>query len=253
MATPFPVIRPITLIVIKQPIGVTAVITPWNFPAAMITRKAGPALGGIRTHGADSPVMLALALAELAIRRALRLACFATWSPVRRARWVMNVPATRWCELSFTGSTELLPVNGTVRERHQKVSLELGGNAPFIVFDDADSDKPWKARWPRNSATPGKPALRDPLTDVQDGVYDRLPNLQQAVSKLHIGDGLDKGVTIRPLIDEKSGSKSGKSILPMRWRKVRVWFAAQKRMNAAATSSSQPLRWMVPANAKCRK
>lgn len=127
-----------------------------------------------------------------------------------------------------------------MRERHQKVSLELGGNAPFIVFDDADLDKAVEGALASKFRNAGQTCVCANRLYVQDSVYDRFAEkLQQAVSKLHIGDGLEKGVTIGPLIDEKAVAK-WKSILLMRWRKARAWFAAVKHMNAAVTSSSRP-------------
>ncbi len=92
------------------------------------------------------------------------------------------------------------PADGAVRERHQKVSLELGGNAPFIVFDDADLDKAVEGRWRRSSATPGRPASAPTACTSRTGCMDRFAEkLQQAVEKLRIGDGLQDGVTTGPL------------------------------------------------------
>lgn len=95
-----------------------------------------------------------------------------------------------------------------MRERHQKVSLELGGNAPFIVFDDADLDKAVEGALASKFRNAGQTCVCANRLYVQDSVYDRFAEkLQQAVSKLHIGDGLEKGVTIGPLIDEKAVAK----------------------------------------------
>lgn len=195
------------LIVIKQPIGVTAAITPWNFPAAMITRKAGPALAAGCTmvlKPASQTPFSALALAELAIRAGIPAGVFNVVTGSAGA--VGNeLTSTRWCaSRRLPVRLKLPPVNGTVRERHQKVSLELGGNAPFIVFDDADLDKAVEGALSSKFRNAGQTCVCANRLYVQDGVYDRFAEkLQQAVSKLHIGDGLEKGVTIGPLIDEK--------------------------------------------------
>lgn len=199
------------LIVIKQPIGVTAAITPWNFPAAMITRKAGPALAAGCTmvlKPASQTPFSALALAELAIRAGIPAGVFnvVAGSAGAVGNELTSNPLVR--KLSFKLDRNWPPVNGTVRERHQKVSLELGGNAPFIVFDDADLDKAVEGALASKFRNAGQTCVCANRLYVQDGVYDRFAEkLQQAVSKLHIGDGLDKGVTIGPLIDEKAVAK----------------------------------------------
>jgi succinate-semialdehyde dehydrogenase/glutarate-semialdehyde dehydrogenase len=148
--------------VIKQPIGVTAAITPWNFPAAMITRKAGPALAAGCTmvlKPASQTPFSALALAELANRAGIPAGVFnvVTGSAGAVGGELTSNPLVR--KLSFTGSTEIgRQLMEQCAKDIKKVSLELGGNAPFIVFDDADLDKAVEGRWRRSSATPGRPA-----------------------------------------------------------------------------------------------
>ncbi|SWM99889.1 succinate-semialdehyde dehydrogenase [Klebsiella pneumoniae] len=150
------------LLVIKQPIGVTAAITPWNFPAAMITRKAGPALAAGCTmvlKPASQTPFSALALAELANRAGIPAGVFnvVTGSAGAVGGELTSNPLVR--KLSFTGSTEIgRQLMEQCAKDIKKVSLELGGNAPFIVFDDADLVKPSRGRWRRSSATPGRPA-----------------------------------------------------------------------------------------------
>ncbi len=150
------------LLVIKQPIGVTAAITPWNFPAAMITRKAGPALAAGCTmvlKPASQTPFSALALAELANRAGIPAGVFnvVTGSAGAVGGELTSNPLVR--KLSFTGSTEIgRQLMEQCAKDIKKVSLELGGNAPFIVFDDADLDKAVEGRWRRSSATPGRPA-----------------------------------------------------------------------------------------------
>ncbi|EKJ0871131.1 TPA: aldehyde dehydrogenase family protein [Escherichia coli] len=168
------------LIVIKQPIGVTAAITPWNFPAAMITRKAGPAL------------------AELAIRAGIPAGVFnvVTGSAGAVGNELTSNPLVR--KLSFTGSTEIgRQLMEQCAKDIKKVSLELGGNAPFIVFDDADLDKAVEGALSSKFRNAGQTCVCANRLYVQDGVYDRFAEkLQQAVSKLHIGDGLEKGARV---------------------------------------------------------
>ncbi len=195
------------LIVIKQPIGVTAAITPWNFPAAMITRKAGPALAAGCTmvlKPASQTPFSALALAELAIRAGIPAGVFnvVTGSAGAVGNELTSNPLVR--KLSFTGSTEIgRQLMDQCAKDIKKVSLELGGNAPFIVFDDADLDKAVEVALASKFRNAGQTCVCANRLYVQDGVYDRFAEkLQQAVSKLHIGDGLEKGVTIGPLIDE---------------------------------------------------
>ena len=179
------------LLVIKQPIGVTAAITPWNFPAAMITRKAGPAL------------------AELANRAGIPAGVFnvVTGSAGAVGGELTSNPLVR--KLSFTGSTEIgRQLMEQCAKDIKKVSLELGGNAPFIVFDDADLDKAVEGALASKFRNAGQTCVCANRLYVQDGVYDRFAEkLQQAVEKLRIGDGLQDGVTTGPLIDEKAVAK----------------------------------------------
>lgn len=149
------------LLVIKQPIGVTAAITPWNFPSAMITRKAGPALAAGCTmvlKPASQTPFSALALAELARRAGIPAGVFnvVTGSAGDIGGELTSNPLVR--KLSFTGSTEIgRQLMEQCAKDIKKVSLELGGNAPFIVFDDADLDKAVEGALLRSFATPGRP------------------------------------------------------------------------------------------------
>ena len=200
------------LLVIKQPIGVTAAITPWNFPAAMITRKAGPALAAGCTmvlKPASQTPFSALALAELANRAGIPEGVFnvVTGSASEVGNELTGNPLVR--KLSFTGSTEIgRQLMEQCAKDIKKVSLELGGNAPFIVFDDADLDKAVEGALASKFRNAGQTYVCANRLYVQDGVYDRFAEkLQQAVSKLQIGDGLQPNVTIGPLIDEKAIAK----------------------------------------------
>ena len=200
------------LIVIKQPIGVTAAITPWNFPAAMITRKAGPALAAGCTmvlKPASQTPFSALALAELARRAGIPDGVFnvVTGSASAVGNELTGNPLVR--KLSFTGSTEIgRQLMAQCAQDIKKVSLELGGNAPFIVFDDADLDKAVEGAMASKFRNAGQTCVCANRLYVQDGVYERFTGkLQQAVEQLRLGDGLQAGVTTGPLIDEKAIAK----------------------------------------------
>jgi succinate-semialdehyde dehydrogenase / glutarate-semialdehyde dehydrogenase len=194
------------IVVIKQPIGVVAAITPWNFPNAMITRKCAPALA------AGCPVVIkpatftpysALALAVLAERAGLPKGVFnvVTGSAKEIGNEMTSNPIVR--KLSFTGSTEIgkllmAQCAGTVK----KVSLELGGNAPFIVFDDADIDAAVEGAIASKYRNTGQTCVCANRLLVQDKVYGAFADkLAAAVQKLKVGNGLESGVNQGPLID----------------------------------------------------
>jgi succinate-semialdehyde dehydrogenase/glutarate-semialdehyde dehydrogenase len=200
------------LIVLKQPIGVTAAITPWNFPAAMITRKAGPALAAgcsmVLKPASQTPYS-ALALAELARRAGIPAGVFSvvTGSAGDVGGELTSNPIVR--KLSFTGSTEIgRQLMAECAHDIKKVSLELGGNAPFIVFDDADLDKAVEGAIISKYRNNGQTCVCANRIYVQDAVYDLFAEkLKIAVEKLKIGNGLEEGTTTGPLIDEKAVAK----------------------------------------------
>ncbi len=178
----------------KPPIGVTAAITPWNFPSAMITRKAGPALAAGCTmvlKPASQTPFSALALAELAQRAGIPAGVFnvVTGSAGDIGGELTSNPLVR--KLSFTGSTEIgRQLMEQCAKDIKKVSLELGGNAPFIVFDDADLDKAVEGALASKFRNAGQTCVCANRLYVQDGVYDRFAEkLNQAVNKLAVGDG----------------------------------------------------------------
>jgi len=200
------------LIVIKQPIGVTAAITPWNFPAAMITRKAGPALAAGCTmvlKPASQTPYSALALAELATRAGIPAGVLSvvTGSAGEVGGELTSNALVR--KLSFTGSTEIgRQLMQECAKDIKKVSLELGGNAPFIVFDDADLDKAVEGAIISKYRNNGQTCVCANRIYVQDGVYDAFAEkLKVAVAKLKIGNGLEEGTTTGPLIDHKAVAK----------------------------------------------
>ncbi|MBH9410553.1 NADP-dependent succinate-semialdehyde dehydrogenase [Pseudomonas aeruginosa] len=200
------------IIVIKQPIGVTAAITPWNFPSAMITRKAGPALAAGCTmvlKPASQTPYSALALAELAERAGIPKGVFSvvTGSAGEVGGELTSNPIVR--KLTFTGSTEIgRQLMAECAQDIKKVSLELGGNAPFIVFDDADLDAAVEGALISKYRNNGQTCVCANRLYVQDGVYDAfVDKLTAAVAKLNIGNGLEAGGTTGPLIDAKAVAK----------------------------------------------
>lgn len=200
------------LMVLKQPIGVTAAITPWNFPSAMITRKAGPALAAGCTmvlKPASQTPYSALALAELAERAGIPKGVFnvVTGSAGEVGAELTGNPIVR--KLTFTGSTEIgRQLMIECAKDIKKVSLELGGNAPFIVFDDADLDAAVDGALISKFRNNGQTCVCANRLYIQDGIYDAfVEKLTAAVAKLSIGSGLENGITIGPLIDAKAMAK----------------------------------------------
>ncbi len=200
------------ILVIKQPIGVVACITPWNFPLAMITRKAGPAIASgctVVLKPASQTPFSALALAELAERAGVPRGVFnvVTGSASEIGGELTASPIVK--KLSFTGSTEVGKVlmqqcAGTVK----KLSLELGGNAPFIVFDDADLDAAVEGAIASKYRNTGQTCVCVNRIYVQDAVYDAFAaKLAAAVGKLTPAPGLEPGATQGPLIDDKAVAK----------------------------------------------
>lgn len=209
LASPWPNSR---VVVTKEPIGVCAAITPWNFPAAMITRKVGPALAAgcpIILKPAELTPLSALALAVLAERAGVPKGVFSVVIGDSKAIGgeMTGNPTVR--KLSFTGST---PVGRLLMEQSassiKKLSLELGGNASFIVFDDADIDAAVEGAIASKYRNAGQTCVCANRLYVQDGVYDEFARkLAVAVGKLKVGDGRDEGVTQGPLIEEKAVRK----------------------------------------------
>jgi len=200
------------LMVLKQPIGVTAAITPWNFPSAMITRKAGPALAAGCTmvlKPASQTPYSALALAELAERAGIPKGVFnvVTGSAGEVGGELTGNPIVR--KLTFTGSTDIgRLLMAECAKDIKKVSLELGGNAPFIVFDDADIDAAVDGALVSKYRNNGQTCVCANRLYIQDGVYDIfVEKLTAAVAKLSLGNGLEAGVTTGPLIDAKAMAK----------------------------------------------
>jgi len=200
------------LLVLRQPVGVAAAITPWNFPAAMITRKLGPALAAgcsFVCKPAPQTPFSALALAELGRRAGLPPGVFnvVTGDAEQIGGELTNNPLVR--KLSFTGSTAvgkklIAACAGTVK----KVSMELGGNAPFIVFDDADLDAAVQGLMASKYRNTGQTCVCANRVYVQDGVYEAFAaKLAVAVAGLRVGDGLAGPTDQGPLIDDRALAK----------------------------------------------
>jgi succinate-semialdehyde dehydrogenase/glutarate-semialdehyde dehydrogenase len=200
------------ILVLRQPVGVVAAITPWNFPSAMITRKAAPALAAGCTFlvkPATQTPYSALAMAELATRAGIPRGVFnvLTGSAAAIGGEMTSNPIVR--KLTFTGSTEIgkklmAQCAGTMK----KVSLELGGNAPFIVFDDADLDAAVQGALASKYRNTGQTCVCANRLLVQDGVYDAFAaKLIEAVARLKVGDGLKGATDQGPLIDMKAIEK----------------------------------------------
>jgi succinate-semialdehyde dehydrogenase/glutarate-semialdehyde dehydrogenase len=205
------------LVVIKQPVGVVAAITPWNFPAAMITRKVAPALavGCTVVIKPDSQTPFSgLALAVLAQRAGIPDGVFnvITGASDIIGKEMTSNPLVR--KLSFTGST---PVGKLLMKQCsdtiKKITLELGGNAPFIVFDDADVDEAVKGAIASKFRNTGQTCVCANRILVQEGIYDLFTKkFVEAVKKLTVGNGIDPNVTQGPLINETAIEKVEKHI-----------------------------------------
>jgi succinate-semialdehyde dehydrogenase/glutarate-semialdehyde dehydrogenase len=200
------------LIVLKQPIGVCAAITPWNFPNAMITRKVAPGLAAGCTFvlkPAEQTPFSALALAELAERAGIPKGVLnmVTGDPVAIGQELCASPVVR--KVTFTGSTEV----GRILMRQsadtiKKLSFELGGNAPFIVFDDADLDAATEGALASKYRNAGQTCVCANRIYVQDKVYDAFAaKLAEKIKGFKVGKGTESGVTIGPLIDEQGMKK----------------------------------------------
>lgn len=200
------------IVVLKEPVGVCAAITPWNFPAAMITRKVAPALAAgctIIVKPASQTPLSALALVALAERAGIPAGVFSVVTGKASAvggELTAN-PLVR--KLTFTGSTEVGRVLAAQSAPSlKKLSMELGGNAPFIVFDDADLDQAVEGAIASKYRNTGQTCVCTNRLLVQDGVYEAFASkLAAAVARLKVGDGTEPGVSQGPLIDANALAK----------------------------------------------
>jgi succinate-semialdehyde dehydrogenase/glutarate-semialdehyde dehydrogenase len=200
------------IIVLRQPVGVVAAITPWNFPAAMITRKAAPALAAGCTFivkPAGQTPLSALAMAELAARAGVPAGVFNVITGSAREIGAELTGNARVRKLTFTGSTEVGRVlMAQSAPTLKKLSMELGGNAPFIVFADADLDAAVQGALASKYRNTGQTCVCANRLLVQEQIYDEFAaRLQRAVGALRIGDGLKGPTDLGPLIDAAAVAK----------------------------------------------
>jgi succinate-semialdehyde dehydrogenase / glutarate-semialdehyde dehydrogenase len=201
------------VVVMKQPIGVVGAITPWNFPSAMITRKVSPALAvgcTVVVKPAEDTPLSALALAELAQRAGVPkgvLNVVTAKDPVPVGRALTESPLVRM--ITFTGSTEVGKIlMAQAAHTVKRVGMELGGNAPFIVFDDADLDRAVTGALASKFRNAGQTCVCANRFLVQDGVYEAFAaKLAAGVKKLKVGAGTEAGVTVGPLINKDALKK----------------------------------------------
>jgi succinate-semialdehyde dehydrogenase/glutarate-semialdehyde dehydrogenase len=203
------------ILVTREPVGVTAGITPWNFPAAMVTRKSAPALAVGCTmvlKPAEQTPLSALAIAALAEKAGVPRGVFSVVTghgedAPEIGREMTSNPLVR--KLGFTGSTEVGKLlMSQCADQVKKVSLELGGNAPFIVFDDADLEVAIGAALVCKFRTSGQTCISANRILVQDGIYDSfVDGFTSAVERLKVADGFTEGVDVGPLIDEPALEK----------------------------------------------
>jgi succinate-semialdehyde dehydrogenase/glutarate-semialdehyde dehydrogenase len=242
------------LVVIKEPIGVCAAITPWNFPAAMITRKLGPALAAGCTmiaKPAQSTPFSALALAVLGERAGIPAGVFSVITGSARAIGGEMTSNPNVRKLTFTGSTE---VGKTLMKQSadtiKKLSLELGGNAPFIVFDDADLDAAVTGAIASKYRNTGQTCVCVNRLYVQAAVYDAFSaKLVEAVKNLKVGNGLETGVLQGPLIDDAAVKKMEEHIEDALTKGARV-LTGGKRHALGGTFFEPTVLADVPVDAK---
>ncbi|WP_290872453.1 NAD-dependent succinate-semialdehyde dehydrogenase [Aquabacterium sp.] len=245
------------LLVTREPIGVCAAITPWNFPLAMITRKVAPALAAgcpIIVKPAESTPFSALALAVLAERAGIPAGVLQVVTGDPRAIGVALTSSPVVRKLSFTGSTEVgRLLYAQSAPTIKKLSLELGGNAPFIVFDDADLDAAVQGAIISKFRNAGQTCVCANRLYVHDKVYDAFAEkLVKAVSELKVGDGRTAGVTQGPLIDRAALAKVEDHIDNAVSQGARVLLGG-KRSELGGTFFEPTVLVDVPAHAKVAK
>jgi succinate-semialdehyde dehydrogenase/glutarate-semialdehyde dehydrogenase len=246
------------IVVTKEPIGVVACITPWNFPLAMITRKAGPAIAAgctVVLKPASQTPFSALALAELAERAGVPKGVFnvITGAASEIGAELTSHPTVR--KLSFTGSTEtgkklMAQCASTVK----KLSLELGGNAPFIVFDDADLDKAVEGAIMSKYRNSGQTCVCANRLLVQDSVYDVFAaKLADAVKKLKPAPGTESGATQGPLIDDRAVEKVESHIADATAKGAKVLVGGKRHSRGGRFFEPTILTGVTPAMAVARE
>jgi succinate-semialdehyde dehydrogenase / glutarate-semialdehyde dehydrogenase len=246
------------IVVVKEPIGVVACITPWNFPLAMITRKAGPALAAgctVVLKPASQTPFSALALAELAERAGVPKGVLnvITGSATEIGAELTSHPTVR--KLSFTGSTEIGKLlMAQCATTVKKLSLELGGNAPFIVFDDADLDAAVEGAIASKYRNTGQTCVCANRLLVQDSVYDAFAaKLADAVKTLRPAPGLEAGATQGPLIDDKAVEKVESHIADATAKGARILLGGKRHALGGRFFEPTILTGVTPAMAIARE
>ncbi len=247
------------IVVVRQPVGVCAAITPWNFPVAMITRKCAPALAvgcTIVVKPAEATPLSALALAALAERAGIPPGVFNVVTAARGAavgaEFCAN-PDVR--KLSFTGSTavgKLLMAQCAATVK--RLSLELGGNAPFIVFDDADLDAAVAGAVASKFRNAGQTCVCANRFLVHDAVFDAFAEkLVAAVAGLRVGDGMEEGVALGPLIDETAVAKIERHVGDAAAKGARVLAGGRRHARGGTFFAPTVLAEVTPAMAVARE
>jgi succinate-semialdehyde dehydrogenase / glutarate-semialdehyde dehydrogenase len=224
------------IVLLKQPVGVVGAVTPWNFPSAMVTRKCAPAIAAgctVVLKPAEDTPLSCLALIELGVRAGMPAGVINVVTGRRESAPAIGQELTTnklVRKISFTGSTEvgkiLLRQSATTVK---KVSLELGGNAPFVVFDDADLDRAVVGAMGSKFRNMGQTCVCAQRFYVQDGVYDKFAQkLVEAVKKLKVGAGWEADVTQGPLINAKAVAKVEKHIADAKSKGAKVALGGTK-------------------------
>jgi succinate-semialdehyde dehydrogenase/glutarate-semialdehyde dehydrogenase len=246
------------ILVLRQPVGVVAAITPWNFPAAMITRKVAPALAAGCTAVVKPAIQTpysALALAELAHRAGIPAGVLnIVTGPAREIGGVLTGDA-RVRKLSFTGSTEIGKLlMAQCSKTMKKMSLELGGNAPFIVFDDADLDAAVAGAIASKYRNTGQTCVCANRFLVQDGVYEAFAKkLVAAVQKLRVGDGLAGETEQGPLIDAAAIKKVEEHVADATSKGAKVATGGKRHALGGTFFEPTVLTGVTPAMAVARE
>ncbi|MFG0284747.1 MAG: NAD-dependent succinate-semialdehyde dehydrogenase [Phycisphaerales bacterium JB039] len=215
------------ILAIRQPVGVCAIVTPWNFPAAMITRKLGPALAAGCTaviKPASATPLSALAIGELAVEAGIPAGVINIVTGSSREISSAIFADRRVRKLSFTGSTEVgRQLMRQASDNLLRLSLELGGHAPLIVFDDADVDVAVKGAIASKFRNAGQTCICANRFFVQEGIYDEfVARFEQAVAALRVGDGMAEGAQIGPLIDDDAIEKVERHVADAREKGARL-------------------------------
>jgi len=246
------------MLVVKEPIGVVACITPWNFPLAMITRKAGPAIASgctVVLKPASQTPFSALALAELAERAGVPPGVLnvITGTATEIGEELTSNPIVR--KLSFTGSTEIgKRLMAQCASTVKKLSLELGGNAPFIVFDDADLDAAVEGAIASKYRNTGQTCVCANRLLVQESVYDRFAaKLAEAVKKLIPASGFEAGATQGPLIDDRAVEKVESHIADATSKGAHILIGGKRHQRGGRFFEPTILTDVTPAMAVARE